>query len=507
MPLHWQKSEKEGRHRQRSDEYHRKKNLKEKARYHDLGPEEKRARNRCLHQRATEARQVGRIRYFDASQQKYGPWKVILASNKRQRSSLMTYAGNQTTIWLKRGGVLNVFYKYIPKKHIGNLKHACGQFDGYRLYPIQGDTEPRAHALLSSKKDRGYQYGSTKMKGEYIYQEKYSVFSKLLDDSRTVLHIEDFKIGMDLICYRAGNDYIGWHRDDNQEEDSILSIALGPLRPVKIATGKGKGESPEDGDEDIEIWIGDGDAYMMDRSMQEAYCHTVPKRDKIRERRYALVLRDGIEKFVQEDNGKLLDSLNPRQKVENIYGHVAGQEEGMVYAREEMIATKGHRLKEGGVCGTAEAGACAVVVSRSGANQRDGLSWLTYSSTRGEGACRFFTSKRRGLPIRVYRSSKLASPYAPTNWKGSTKYRYDGLYFVDRSINKDGEIVDVEPEKGDPEKYTFLLIRAEPSSSAGSIRPCSKIATDDLRTMILAQTKRDELPSLAIPSLENVFSA
>lgn len=157
---------------------------------------------------------------------------------------------------------------------------------------------------------------------------------------------------------------------------------------------------------------------MMDREMQQHYYHTLPKQDKIKERRYALVLRDGTERFIEEDNGKRVDSLMPNDPVDNVYGHVVGQEEGEIYMRKEMKNTRGHRHNEGGVSGTMEQGACSIVMSRSGANQRDGLSWLTYSSTRTEGACRFFTSKRMCLPIRVYRSEKLASPYAPSRTKG-----------------------------------------------------------------------------------------
>lgn len=401
-----------------------------------------------------------------------------------------------------------MFYKCIPRKHAEKVRSECRQFDGYRSYPIHGvAVEPRVHALLTSKPGRVYAYGGTKMKGEYIHQQKYSTFSTIFKDSCRELCVDDFKIGMNLICYRDGNDSIGWHQDNNQQEDSILTISLGPIRPVMVSTGKGKGEAPADGDEDIELWIGDGDAYCMDKSMQETYYHSLPKRKKILEPRYALVLRDGEERISSDDefdNGDVVVSLKPQPKGKNIHGHVPGQNEGDLYVRKEMFDTGGHRHFEGGVGGTATDGACSLVVSKSGDNQRDGLEWLTYSSTRKQGACATFKSMKDKMPIRVYRSDALSSEYSPRRSGSTTTYRYDGIYYACAAFQKDGTIASSEPEIGSEDKYTFILFRAEPGHSIG--RDSSAITAEALRAKILVQTRRTELPKVPAPPPHDIFN-
>jgi len=52
----------------------------------------------------------------------------------------------------------------------------------------------------------------------------------------------DWNIGVDLIVYREGKDKIGWHADDTQGEDLILSVVIDTdeRRVIKIRPKKGK---------------------------------------------------------------------------------------------------------------------------------------------------------------------------------------------------------------------------------------------------------------------------
>ena len=73
-------------------------------------------------------------------------------------------------------------------------------------------------------------------------------------------------IGVDLIIYRNGKDSIGWHADDTQGEDVILTVIIetDERRILKIRPKKGKNETYQHGDEQIDLIVKQGSAYKMD---------------------------------------------------------------------------------------------------------------------------------------------------------------------------------------------------------------------------------------------------
>ena len=88
-----------------------------------------------------------------------------------------------------------------------------------------------------------------------------------------------FNIGVDCIVYRDGKDSIGWHADDTQGEDKVLSLIVHSehRKQPRVVKIKPKWEDPQIGDEEIHLYPGIGDAYEMDGNMQTNYVHSLPK--------------------------------------------------------------------------------------------------------------------------------------------------------------------------------------------------------------------------------------
>ena len=97
---------------------------------------------------------------------------------------------------------------------------------------------------------------------------------KLTNDISSYMEIE-WNIGVHVIMYRNGSDKMGWHADDTQGENLVLTVVLeSPTvimksdvktcsRPVLIKTKWNKHDKSV-GDEFIRLFPYQGDAYMMD---------------------------------------------------------------------------------------------------------------------------------------------------------------------------------------------------------------------------------------------------
>ena len=99
--------------------------------------------------------------------------------------------------------------------------------------------------------------------------------------------------------------------------------------------------------------------------------------------------------------------------------------------------------------------------------EADGLSWLTYTSSSKQGGGATCKSYHNESPIRVFRSSKLKSPFAPPQGK-STSYRYDGLYKVITMWDASGVKTEDPPPVGE-DQHTFLLTRLPKMASSDDI--------------------------------------
>jgi hypothetical protein len=157
----------------------------------------------------------------------------------------------------------------------------------------------------------------------------------------------DFNIGVDALCYRDGKDHIGFHADDTQGEDIVVSLTVESLcqRVLRI---KPKGDACV-GDEQIDLFPCAGDGYSMDGNMQCHYVHSLRKAGSAKNvaegRRFALIFRNGEVASVGKDTGKQVESLkpDPNGPVEYSFGAIGCVQQGQEYTKSELVASGAHR--------------------------------------------------------------------------------------------------------------------------------------------------------------------
>jgi hypothetical protein len=143
--------------------------------------------------------------------------------------------------------------------------------DLFRQYKIQGCNEPRAHFLLhqdaTEKFDdlqHGYKYGGITMKARPL--SMLPRLQSLACSLERLCNVPYWNIGVNPVYYRDGNDYMGFHADDDQDEKCIMTILTSsPLSPRKILIRQGKRKvGLETGDVEVELYLSAGDGYCMD---------------------------------------------------------------------------------------------------------------------------------------------------------------------------------------------------------------------------------------------------
>ncbi|KAH8078174.1 SET domain-containing protein [Aureococcus anophagefferens] len=422
----------------------------------DLRPRGKRGAEAAGARAAATSETVVRRRVWVAAAGAWSPWESVAVGA----------AGAEVA--LRRGGLVTVHRDFVgaeSRRDIGDALERCGLF---RQYKFGNVPEPRVHMLLAPPAagdgNLAYQYHGVTMRARPI-AEVPSV-AQLADKCSAAFGGTPWNVGVDVVCYRDGRDSCGWHADDTQGETLVLAVVLegAPKRKKVRRSYAHVGEAPlADGDEELELWVGAGDAYSMDRGVQVGYEHAVPKvppKDTGVRKRVVAILREGdrkaagAEAFDDADTGLANASLEPPDrwdfdKLGGRFGHVDGIREGVrangdgaasldgaaLYSRERLVETGGHNQAQRGVSGSLVRGAESVVVSRQSSRLReaDGVSWLRYTSTRRQGAGALHRSLANRDPVRVFRSSNLGGAWAPTKppeAKEAAVYRYDGLYDV-----------------------------------------------------------------------------
>ena len=82
-------------------------------------------------------------------------------------------------------------------------------------------------------------------------------------------------------CYRDGNDYVGWHADDEPElgdRPLIASISFGATRPFEFRHKKTAAHE--------RIVLGQGDLLIMQPDFQRDWLHRVPVDEKHKAKPY-----------------------------------------------------------------------------------------------------------------------------------------------------------------------------------------------------------------------------
>jgi len=84
---------------------------------------------------------------------------------------------------------------------------------------------------------------------------------------------------------------------------------------------------------------------------------------------------------------------------------------------------------------------------------------------------------RRKLPVRVFQSSNLVSPHAPTPYNDKASYRYDGLYVVKAAYDSMEFLLNLTAEtsisdiiSSDDLPTKFLLVRSSNMSKYSNMQ-------------------------------------
>lgn len=98
-----------------------------------------------------------------------------------------------------------------------------------------------------------------------------------------------------LNLYRDGNDYMGWHRDDEKELGAnpvIASLSLGTRRDFCLRPWRSKRDkSSRAGDPKVIIPLEGGDMLLMSGETQHYWEHSLPKRTAAKEARINITFR------------------------------------------------------------------------------------------------------------------------------------------------------------------------------------------------------------------------
>ena len=432
------------------------------------------------------------------------PWEVLCG---RQSGEFEQFGGKHKyySVPLARGGSLHVWPNVVPVGTLADLHREMKEKARYRQYEVQSENEPRVHALyheeaslappqqqlrsgdddadpLANQKHStpGYRYASVTMKARPLSElpEIYN-FSKSMKTITTLGQVPQdsgtsWGIGVNLICYRSGNDRIGFHADDDQKESAIVTVMVhGPPRQVLVRTklpkkkDKDRNDGEDDETEEIRLLMSPGDAYTMDGAMQKHYVHSVPK--EVRQagpgtQRLVIVLRDGETRTFRKDSGLPVASLDPPPPTTCVFGPVANLTHGQRHTRRQLVKMGAHGGRMRSISGNKEVGSDAIIRSGLKHPGHEDVSrhsqYILYAAPHRVGAGAILTSALKQESIRVFeklegKENKYCGLYNivgchripwRTKWRG--QWRNDTLHmFVLRKRSfPQKETVDPSPE-------------------------------------------------------------
>lgn len=400
--------------------------------------------------------------------------EVVLTKNKQvilRRSDLTPCTPRK--IPLKFGGTITVVPAVIGKEELEQVRDEVKTSNLFRTYTIQSEKEPRCHFLLhpevteeeSAIARPGYRYGGITMKAQPLQklakvatlagrmkQMAEEHFPKMVEE-----HYQNdgskeafWNLGVDVVYYRSGTDYIGMHKDDAQGEELVCTAIVDCPIQRRILV------KSNDGSEILTLFLRPGDIYVMDAEMQEHYKHGVPKVTSQQapfSSRLAIVFRRGEQRTYLKDSGESLYDLSPRDtKTHYIFGRIEGIEEGMCYDWKELKSSSAHKNIQAGVDGNRTQGCSSINVAQSPTD--DSLFQFIYKAKLEHGKYRLDTSAKKRLPVRVFRSSKAGDCFSPPQLSTKATYRYDGLYDVQAAGKAENS-----------DFYNFVMTRVEKGDS------------------------------------------
>lgn len=270
------------------------------------------------------------------------------------------------------GGQLVIYLNLLSTIRQEQISKELLTSNGFRQYRVQDNNEPRLHFLLHingaiddlafDKPQPGYKYGSVQMKAR-AFGASFPQVCRLSGTMQRICQANlvaadgtgncestgvFWNIGADCIIYRNGKDQINFHADDDQGEQLILTVLVStPLECTRKVLIRNK-----NGLEEFELFLGAGDAYSMDGTMQQKYVHAVPRNGKCSgsnaagtksQQRIVIVFRRGNQVIRTKDSGRSVPNLFPPVILPYQYGELNGLSEGSLYSRTGLRNLHAHR--------------------------------------------------------------------------------------------------------------------------------------------------------------------
>jgi alkylated DNA repair dioxygenase AlkB len=380
---------------------------------------------------------IVRQRIFDGATKRWSAFqplfmrKVPALSGPENDTATDDGRSNEFVHDLPLGGQVRVYCNQLDRSQQEEIAdELTGMLRGelFRQYTVQNGPEPRTHFLLhehatgnfDEEAQPGYRYGCTRMKARPVHDlpsvarlaaamEDLCHEMDISNSSNATIKEEEqadsdretfWSVGINPVMYRDGRDKIGYHADDDQGEEIILTALIASpekIRVVRIKPLHFKTLGNLDQDVELELLLGAGDVYVMDGAcvrtcpsymflaeqyafgscsfllrsrdlirrwflsgtlyffrltgaMQVNYVHCVPvdsanigTASESEKRRIAIVFRRGRQDIFEKDTGKPCRSLWPRVPAPIQFGQVKGLEEGKSYTRVQLMELRAHR--------------------------------------------------------------------------------------------------------------------------------------------------------------------
>lgn len=213
-----------------------------------------------------------RKRTYDATKKKWSPWSDVYTRQPQELSFTYNFP--------RGGGQLRIYANLLISCHQRAVTDELMECGNFRQYSIQSSPEPRTHFLLHENAtvdfdgaaQPGYRYGSLRMKSRPLHSmleiQELSIRMQNMCQDRRAVKGSFWNIGVNPVLYRDGRDRIGYHADNDQGEELILTVLVsspvGATRRICIRDIHFKTEGTKDKDEELELRLDAGDAYSMD---------------------------------------------------------------------------------------------------------------------------------------------------------------------------------------------------------------------------------------------------
>ncbi len=271
---------------------------------------------------------------------------------------------------------------------------------------------------------------------------------------KAVTGVDNFNACVVVIVYRKYNDAIGMHSDKSHKESLIATLVLQQDTNCQRLIVFESISKPKI---KVEIFLSQGDLYVMDDHVQQTFKHGVPPipyggRKGCDElsygRRLVVVFRKGVERYFLKDSGVEVQTLD-KMNIESKFGRPSNLLVGDLCTKVELVESGYHGHLQKGVDGNQYDGAKSILLSFTNVNNcLESNMLLRYQAKTSAGAKALFKSSEtlhlHKMGIRVFVKDKKKR-------NTTALFRYCGNFRISK----------VSQVALNSEVYNFVLKRIE----------------------------------------------